>query len=42
MKLISLTPLNSRMAYQVFESLTIADKNVLKEASGLADRKSVV
>jgi hypothetical protein len=36
MKLISLTPLNSRMAYQVFESLTIADKNVLKEASGLA------
>lgn len=36
MKLISLAPLNSRMAYQVLESLSVTDKRVLKEAGGLA------
>lgn len=36
MKLISLAPINSRAAYQIFESLSSVDKHILKEASGLA------
>jgi hypothetical protein len=36
MKLISLAPINSRAAYQIYESLSAVDKRILKEAGGLA------
>jgi hypothetical protein len=36
MKLISLTPIDAHATYRLFESLTVSDRNILKEASGLA------
>lgn len=36
MKLANLTPATSRAAYQIFESLSVTDRHVLKEAGGLA------
>jgi hypothetical protein len=36
MKLINLTPINTRATYRLFESLTVTDRRVLKEANGLA------
>jgi len=36
MKLVSLAPINSRAAYQIFESLSVTDKRILKEVGGLA------
>jgi hypothetical protein len=36
MKLINLAPINTRATYRLFESLTVADRHILKEAGGLA------